>query len=184
MKKKNVVMLVIGLLVLSFGLGSLLCGVAVNNFVISYEEQIFEAKSSVDIQVKKRNDTILTLVQVIEKYDEHEQTIIDAVTEARKQITAGNIGDATLKLNIILEAYPDIKSAENYRTLMLEISQCENQIARYREAFNIEVKEYKKATRVFPNSIFLKISGYQIKDVNYLEIVDDNNLKLDNIFGK
>ena len=170
-------------IVAAFILMSVIWGVAVNNSAIKAEEQIFESKSSIDIQVKKRNDTILLLVQVVEQYDAHEAAIIKAVTDARAALANNDISAATTELKVILEAYPDIKSAANYNTLMLTIAQCENSIATHRDAYNIQVKDYKKHVRTFPNAMFLSIGGYEVIAVDYLELSEDNNLDVTNIFG-
>lgn len=92
----------------------------------------------------------------------------------------------TTNLNLVVERYPEvIKSIENYNTFMLEISQLENQVARYKETFNIQVKNYHKYVRSWPNSMFLGIAGYEVVDYQYYPEDSDNKLNFDpsNIFG-
>lgn len=182
-RKIKKIILIVAIIVASIFLLGTIWSVSVNNSAIKSEEQILESKSAIDIQVNKRNETIITLIQVVEKYDEHEQAIIDAVAEARADLKSGDVSGATTEINAILEAYPEIKSAENYNTLMLEISQCENQIARYQENYNLQVKDYKKFIRTFPNRMFLDMGGYEAIDVAYLDLAGQNNLDITNLFG-
>ena len=46
-------------------------------------------------------------------------------------------------IQAVTEAYPELKSNENYKTLMTDLTTTENQIATYRENYNTYVKEYR-----------------------------------------
>lgn len=72
-------------------------------------------------------------------------------------------------INAVAEQYPELKSNENYKTLMNELSTTENMIAQYRENYNIQVKQYNKYVKKFPNSMILSMMGYDKLDNNYLE---------------
>ena len=66
------------------------------------------------------------------------------------------------------EAYPELKSNENYKELMNELSITENLIAEYRSNFNKQVKEYNRYVRQFPARLFLNILGYETQTYDYL----------------
>jgi LemA protein len=69
----------------------------------------------------------------------------------------------------VAEAYPELKSNENYRELMNELATTENLIANYRSNYNSCVRNYNQYIRKFPNSFALGVSGYAIQEYKYLE---------------
>ena len=81
----KLVLIIAGIL-LALGLCIFAIGVHAESRCYSMEEQISESKSGIDIQLKKRNDSIKELVQVVEQFSQHEQSIVDSVTEARAQL--------------------------------------------------------------------------------------------------
>jgi len=137
------------------------------NTAISYEEQIQEAKSGIEIQEKRRADLIPNLVETVKAYDQHEyQTLMDVVN-ARG--TSGQTAqEITTQIAAIAEAYPELKSSDNYKELMNELSVTENLIANYRGDYNRVVKEYKQSVRKFPNSFLLGLTGYEVQNYEYL----------------
>jgi LemA protein len=69
----------------------------------------------------------------------------------------------------VSEAYPELKSNENYKELMNELSITENLIAEYRSNYNKQVKEYNRYIRKFPTRFFLNILGYEVRGYTYLD---------------
>lgn len=143
--------------------------VSTNNSAIRLEEQIKESKSSINIQEKRREDLIFNLVDTVESYNKYEQDTLQMVMNARAMANNGHINDAQMTITAVAEQYPELKSSENYKTLMTELSVTENLIAEHRNNYNIQIKEYNKFTRKFPNSMILNIMGYERLDTNYLE---------------
>lgn len=143
--------------------------VSVNNSAINLEEQIKESSSAINIQEKRREDLIYNLVDTVESYNQYEQETMQKIVEARQNANSGNIENAELLINAVAEQYPQLKSNENYKTLMTELSVTENLIAEYRNNYNIQVKQYNKHIRAFPNNIILSIMGYESLDNTYLE---------------
>ena len=77
--------------------------------------------------------------------------------------------EAMMTLYQLLEKFPELKSDENYKTLMNELSMTENLIAEYRSNYNKQIKEYKRYVRKFPTRMFLDILGYEIQEYQYLD---------------
>ena len=67
------------------------------------------------------------------------------------------------------EAYPELKSNENYKQLMNELSTTENLIASYRDNYNTQVKTYKRYVRSFPARNFLGMLGYDVQEYESLD---------------
>ena len=132
----------------------------VQNKAINLEEQITTAQSEIKIQEKRRADLIPNLVDCVKAYDEHEYNTLMAVIEARG---AGNdevAAEVMTSVNVVAEQYPQLKSNENYKQLMTELSATENLIAQTRTNYNTWVTQYNSYVRKFPNSGILNMLGY------------------------
>ena len=140
-----------------------------NNNAINLEEQIKESKSSINIQEKRREDLIYNLVDAVESYNKYEQETMKMIIEARSKANNGQVEEAAMLINSVAEQYPELKSNENYKTLMTELAITENLIAEHRNNYNIQIKQYNKYIKTFPNSMILKIVGYEELDNTYLE---------------
>lgn len=143
--------------------------VGTKNTAINLEEQIKESKSSINIQEKRREDLIYNLVDTVESYNKYEQDTMTRIIEARTQASNGNVEEAEILINAVAEQYPELKSNENYKTLMTELAVTENLIAEHRNNYNIQVKNYNKHIKAFPNNIILNIMGYEKMESTYLE---------------
>lgn len=136
------------------------------NKAISLEEAVETAKSDIEVQEKKRIDTVYNLADCVKQYDEHEAEVIENIAESRK---SGDIENATTSIEAVAEAYPELKSNMQYNTLMLELTTLENEIAQYRTAYNKAVERYNRYTRKFLTEIFLDWTSYEKIDYSRLE---------------
>ncbi len=154
--------------------------VVTNNRVISLEEQIKSADSDIQVQEKRRTDLIYNLVDCVKEYDKHEAETLLAIVKARTN--DASIKEITTQLSVTAEAYPELKSSENYRELMNELSITENKIANYRSAYNNQIRAYNKYVRKFPAKQILDLMGYEVIEYKYLEYSDEQPVK--NLFGE
>ena len=138
------------------------------NKAISLEEQISTAQSEIKVQEKRRADLIPNLVDCVQAYDEHEyQTLMDVIN-SRGSSSDESVQEIQTMIQAVAEAYPELKSSENYRELMNELATTENLIANYRSNFNTWVKSYNQYVRKFPNKQILGFLGYEIINYEYL----------------
>lgn len=140
----------------------------VQNTAIGLEEQIKVADSDIKVQEKRRVDLVYNLVDVVKEYDKHEYQTLKDVVDARV-FSDTNIEEVTTMINATAEAYPGLKSSENYKQLMNELSITENMIAQYRENYNAQIKNYNRHVRKFPNKQVLGLLGYESVDFTYLD---------------
>lgn len=155
----------------------------VQNKAIALEEQIKVADSDLKVQEKRRVDLVYNLVDTVKQYDKHEAETLIGVVEARNEDNGGDINNVTTMINAAAEAYPELKSNENYKQLMNELSITENMIAQFRSNYNLQVKEYNRYVKKFPNKQLLSFLGYEEQGFNYL----DYNAPSDapqNLFGE
>jgi LemA protein len=137
------------------------------NKAFSLEEQVNTADSDIKVQEKRRVDLIYNLVDCVKQYDKHEAETLKAIVDGRG--SAGDIENATTAITAVTEAYPELKSNENYKELMNELSMTENLIAEYRSNYNKQIKEYNRYVRKFPTRMFLSILGYENQEYAYLD---------------
>jgi len=154
----------------------------VKNSAISLEEQIMSAQSDINVQEKRRADLLPNLADCVKQYDKHEyETLVDII-EKRNLNNDSSAEDVMLIVNAVAENYPELKSNENYKELMKELSVTENLISNYRTSFNKWVKKYNQYVRKFPNKQILSMLNYEVIDYKYL----DYNSSADaptNLFG-
>lgn len=169
MKKFSMKLLLIILaIIVAFGAMLVFAFQGVQNKAISYEEQIGTAQSEIEVQLKRRADLIPNLVDCVKAYDEHEyQTLMDVISE-RGTTSESSVNEIQTMISAVAEAYPELKSSENYRELMNELATTENLIANYRSNYNTWVKSYKQYIRKFPNKQILDMLGYEVVSYTYL----------------
>lgn len=137
------------------------------NKAFSLEEQVNTAWSDIKVQEKRRLDLVYNLSDCVKQYDKHEAETLESIVEGRG--TAGDIENVTTAIAAVSEAYPELKSNENYKALMNELSITENLIAEYRSNYNKQIKEYNRYVRRFPTRLFLDILGYDVQEYQYID---------------
>lgn len=138
------------------------------NHAISLEEIVETAKSDINVQEKRRIDLLGNLVDCVEQYDKYEAETLEKIVAGRGGIDSGDMSNATTIIKAVAEAYPELKSNENYKNLMNELSITENMIAQYRSSYNDAVKNYNRFVRKFPDRMFLDMTGYEAVNYEYL----------------
>ncbi len=141
----------------------------VKNKAISYEEQITTAQSEIKVQEKRRADLIPNLVDCVKQYDKHEYDTLMAVVEARGTNSDAAISEVQTMIAAVAESYPELKSNEQYKELMNELSTTENKIANVRTNYNSWVTKYKQYVRHFPKPEILGMLGYEVIDFPKLD---------------
>lgn len=153
--------------VILIGLVGLFSIQGVQNKAIALEEQVYVASSDIKVQEKRRVDLVYNLADSVMQYDKHEAETLKAIVDGRGG--KGDIENVTTAISAVTESYPELKSNENYKTLMNELSATENLIAEYRSNYNKQIKSYNRYVRKFPNSTFLNILGYEVQEYTYLD---------------
>ena len=101
--------------------------IQIYNNLVQLRQRVKNAWSQVDVQLKRRYDLIPNLVNTVKGYAEHEKTTLENVTKARTMaMNAGTVQEQTQAENMltgalrslfaVAEAYPELKSNENYKT--------------------------------------------------------------------
>lgn len=153
--------------VLAMVLLSVFCVQGSQNTAFTLEEQVNTAQSDIKVQEKRRVDLVYNLADCVKQYDKHEAETLKAIVDGRG--SSGDIENVTTALAAVSEAYPELKSNENYRQFMTELSLTENLIAEFRSNYNKQIKGYNRYVRKFPTRLFLDMLGYEVQDYQYLD---------------
>ncbi len=137
------------------------------NKAINLEESIQTAQSDIKVQEKRRVDLVYNLADCVKQYDKHEADTLTAIVEGRG--SAGDIENVTTAITAVSEAYPELKSNENYKQLMTELATTENLMAQYRENYNRQVGTYNRYVKGFPTRVYLNWCGYERQDYQRLD---------------
>jgi hypothetical protein len=136
----------------------------VYNSLINLRQRVQQGWSQVDIVLKRRNDLIPNLVQVVEGYAAHESKLQELVTQLRQQISATPPGIAgpdyagfMPALRVTVENYPDLKASELFLKLQKELSDTEQRVALARDYFNQIVTFYNTRLEIVPDTLLAKM---------------------------
>jgi LemA protein len=151
------------------------CGL---NSVPTAEEQVNAAWGNLQSEYQRRADLVPNLVSTVKGYAQQEKTVLTQVTEARAkassiQLNAGDLDDPAKvqafqnaqnqlggslgRLLATFEAYPDLKSNQNFLTLQAQLEGTENSILVARRDYNESVRAYNTRIRTFPDAIGAKV---------------------------
>lgn len=161
----------VGLIVAGIIIAIVLCGVvwvqSAQNRAIGLEESVYTAESDIKVQEKARVDKVYNLADCVKQYDKHESNTLSQLAES---MSKGNqIEDLNTALAAVTYAYPELKSNENYKQLMQELTVIENQLSQYRENYNNGIKKYNSYVKRFPTRIFLSWTGYEVHNFERLD---------------
>jgi LemA protein len=153
----------------------LLWAVAVYNRLIRYRNQIDNAWSQIDVQLRRRYDLIPNLVNTVKGYAAHEKQIFENVAAARsagiaakgvaEQAQAENqITQALRQLFAVVENYPQLKANENFLALQEELTGTEGRIAFARQFYNDQVLVYNNLIQQVPTNIVAGIGNFRPRE--------------------
>ena len=155
------------------------------NSLTRQDEDVKAAWSDVTNQYQRRADLIPNLVRTVKGYATQEQQVLIGVTEARArqasaiqltpellnnpeafarfQAAQNQLGSSLKQLLAVAEAYPDLKSNENFRDLQSQLEGTENRITVARQRYIEAVRNYNIAVRSFPTNLTARLFDFQVK---------------------
>jgi len=137
-------------------------GIVAYNGLIRGKNQIENAWSQIDVQLKRRIDLIPNLVETVKAYAAHEKDTLDAVVRARNAAISApatptgqaeadsQLTGALRQLFALSEAYPDLKANQNFLALQEELTATEGRVAYARQFYNDSVLGYNTKIQSFP----------------------------------
>ncbi|MEE2023276.1 MULTISPECIES: LemA family protein [Alkalimonas] len=172
--------------------------ISIFNTLVKLKNRYQNAFAQIEVQLKRRYDLIPNLVETAKAYMSHERDTLEAVINARNAAAAGlkvaanNPGDAAAmsqlagaesmlqgamsRLNVVMEAYPDLKANQNMMQVSEELTSTENRVAFARQAFNDAVTSYNSYKQSFPQVVLAPSFGHGV-DAKLLEFEDSQAIQ-------
>lgn len=142
-------------------------GTGVYDTAVKLQEETNQAWEDVQATYQRRADLVPNLVATVKGAAENEQTILREVTQARAGIVNAKTPEEldragrqiNTAINLAFEAYPQIRSTENFQDLQSQLEGTENRINVARQRYNAAVKEYNAYIRGYFKSMALSTFG-------------------------
>lgn len=143
------------------------------NSIQTKDEAVNSALSQVKVQLQRRADLIPNLVETVKGFAAQETEVFASVSEARARLAGAvetgslaEMAEANTALNAplgrllaIVEAYPDLKSNQNFLQLQDQLEGTENRISVARQDYNKSVEDFNGYIRRFPYNLTAKVFG-------------------------
>ena len=172
--------------------------IGIFNKLVTLRNRYQNAFSQIAVQLKRRYDLIPNLVETAKAYLKHESSTLEAVITARNRAVTGlnaasaapgsasamaSLGQAEGqlvgalgRLNVVMEAYPDLKANQNMMQVSEELTSTENKIAFARQSFNDAVTQYNTYKQTFPPVLLAGLFGHG-QDATLLEFDDNEQIQ-------
>ncbi|MEN9464065.1 MAG: hypothetical protein RL217_246 [Pseudomonadota bacterium] len=189
------IVLLVGLVLVVFLL------ISIYNKLVGFKNRYQNAFAQIEVQLKRRYDLIPNLVETAKAYLAHERETLEAVIAARNQAMAGlkaaagqvngqgggqamqqlagsegALASALGRLNVVMEAYPDLKANQNMMQLTEEITSSENKVAFARQGYNDSVTSYNTYRQSFP-AILVASSFGHANNAEFLMFADSAQIQ-------
>jgi LemA protein len=162
------------------------------NTLIRYRNNVKKTFSSIDVQLKRRNDLIPNLMEMVKGYMEHEKELLTSLTEARTSIMNASAnqdidglakGEGLLQQSLksifaVSENYPDLKASQNFLELQEALEETEDQIAAARRIYNESVNLFNTKTEVFPSNIIASMFKFKREQLFQIESSQRKNVAI------
>lgn len=149
--------------------------VGIYNRMIRMRNLVDEGWSGIDVQLKRRSNLVINIVETVKGYASHEKEVFSSVTEARSRVAqAGTVAERASAENVltgalktlfaVAENYPELKANQNFLQLQQTLSDLENEIQMARRYYNGSVRDYNNTIQVFPNSIIASMFNFDRRE--------------------
>ncbi len=153
------------------------------NSLVEKQQKVDQSWAEVENQYQRRADLVPNLVSTVKGYAAHESSTLEKVTQARAAATSinitadnlneenlarfqqaqGELGQALKSLLAVQEAYPDLKTNENFMALQAQLEGTENRITVARGRYTEAVQDYNTSIKKFPTVIYAGWFGFDAK---------------------
>jgi LemA protein len=164
--------------------------IAIYNSLVRRRNEVDNAWSQIDVQLKRRLDLIPNLVETVKGYASHEKATFDAVIQARNTAMSASsspnaqaaadsaVTGALRQLFALSEAYPDLKANANFLALQEELTSTESRVAYARQFYNDEVLGLNNAIQKIPGLFVARLAKIGPRDYFDAEPAADNPPKV------
>lgn len=150
------------------GLVAFVC-LQTHNRLMALDERCDTAFADVDVQLKHRHNILPGLVETVRGYAQHERGIFTELAQARARALRADgpemrleaetqLGQSINSLLNVVETYPELKAANDFRDLRRELIDSDAKIAGARRFYNMACNELNATLRQFPGVFVARFS--------------------------
>lgn len=147
--------------------------------------KVDEADSGIDVALTKRYDVLTKQLAVVKEYTSHESKTLFETIKLRSGMSVNEKSDVANKMNevanqfrLTAEAYPELKSSQNYMELQKAISDVEEHLQAARRLYNANATAYNTKIIMFPASIVAGMIGAEKRDLFEAEEYKRNDVEM------
>ena len=185
------------LILLGISIVALIYIVSLYNNLVSLKHGVSKAWANIDVLLKQRHDELPKLVEVCKQYKQFEQETLQRVIAARSQVQTAREGQDIAALGVaegmmrsslgglfaVAEAYPELKTNQNFMQLQTRITGLENGIADRRELYNESVNIYNVGIEQFPAVLIANMFAYTSKPLLEFSTAEKADVDMKSLFS-
>jgi LemA protein len=169
-------------------------GILLFNTLVARKNEVKNSFATIDAMLKKRFDLIPNLVAAVKESAKFETSTLEKVIQMRSQASAGSLtpqqiqkldaesAGALRSFFVQVEAYPDLKSSQNFAQMQNALQEVEDQLAAARRTYNAAVTNYNNALEMFPTNIVAGILAYKQADLLSIPEAERKNVNVAELF--
>jgi len=150
-------------------------GIVIFNLLVRDRNRVLAAWSDIDVQLKRRHDLLVKLIEAVRQYQDYERSVMEKVTALRSHAeTTDNLSEKgkleseissnIRQLILVAENYPELKSSQNFLNLQQNISEVESHIQFARRYYNGAVRNLNTRIDSFPDMLIAKPFRFQHRE--------------------
>ena len=154
------------------------------NRFIRRKNEVREAWSGIDVQLKRRHNLIPNLIETVKGYAGHEQETLDTLTRIRAGTTGERgvtqvaqaetiLSKALGNILAVAEGYPDLKASANFLDLQQKLHEVEEQVQLSRRYYNGTVRDWNILVESFPSNLIATSFGFGIAEFFEIELATE-----------
>ena len=182
----------IGLLIFGFVIFSWITGTY--NGLVTQRTEVQTQQAQIETQLQRRFDLVPNLVESVKGAMSQEQAVFKAIADARTKYAGAKSGtpdkleaaseyqSAIARLLVIMENYPQLRSIDTVRDLMVQLEGTENRISVARQRYNESIQVYNRSLQTFPSNLIAGMFNFEkglfFEGVEGSEVAPKVNLEL------
>lgn len=181
------------ILLVIVGVFVLVC-ILIYNSLIHKKANVDNAFSGIDVQLTKRQDLIVKLVEVAKQYMKYESETLQTIVKLRTQAMGAGTPAARMqaenqltqelsKFQVSVESYPELKANQQFMDIQRALMEIEEQLAAARRTFNAAVTSYNVSLQTFPSSLFASALGFTSRELFVADEKKREDVDMKKLFG-
>jgi LemA protein len=181
------------ILLIGIGFFILVC-ILIYNSLIHKKANVDNAFSGIDVQLTKRQDLIVKMVEVAKQYMKFETETLQQIVRLRSQAQAATTPASRMqaenqltqelsKFQVSVESYPDLKSNQQFVEIQRAMMEIEEQLAAARRTFNAAVTSFNVSLQTFPSSLFTNALGFSERELFVADEKKREDVDVKKLFG-